>query len=379
MDEEFTDSFLGFSRPRELGATDIVRPSAPSTGGRGTARPRPANAAAAASGRREGLGDAMMDGIARNDERREISRRDRDVDTLIASHQELLSNVKQLTSLITDKKGASVSARKASLFPGVDTEGFMRLLAAVRGAGPVRSGGGNASLHFRRLLVKFCHTKSTWSYNPLMRKRLANIYFKVLQSCHGDELTRLKVDTLTAEQLKMFIAKFLSSVVDHNICQWRSHIKGKIKESLGFAFGVPRSRCVPVDEDDPYSFDLMARNTKLNHRNLSFVMTDLFGEKLGVLGNQDNNCDDLISFLFQVWNELRNWSSYGANAPSVDDIAWMLDVAEDAFTDLQSDDHKKRCVFFHLCHFHSDLNFFEQVGQEEGERPRFRCPRKKAR
>jgi hypothetical protein len=212
-----------------------------------------------------------------------------------------------------------------------------------------------------------------------MRKRLANIYFKVLQSCHGDELTRLKVDTLTAEQLKMFIAKFLSSVVDHNICQWRSHIKGKIKESLGFAFGVPRSRCVPVEEDDPYSFDLMARNTKLNHQNLSFVMTDLFGEKLGVLGNQDNNCDDLISFLFQVWNELRNWSSYGANAPSVDDIAWMLDVAEDAFTDLQSDDHKKRCVFFHLCHFHSDLNFFEQVGQEEGERPRLRCPRKKAR
>ena len=85
MDEEFSDTFLGFARPAELAPEELERPSAPSTGGRGGrshARPRPANAAAAA-GRREGLGDAMLDGINRNDERCDSVRRERDLDSLI--------------------------------------------------------------------------------------------------------------------------------------------------------------------------------------------------------------------------------------------------------------------------------------------------------
>lgn len=349
MDQEFGEQFLGISRPAELAATDIDRPLAPSTGGRGTARIRPA-ANTSASGRREGLGDAMLEGLTRNDERREVSRRDRDLDTLIASQKELSSNVQQLASLISNnKKGVSVSARKASLFPGVDTDGFSKLLMAVRTAGPVRTGGGNASLHFRRLLIKYCHTKGSWSYDPRMRKRLAMLYFQVLQSCHAEELTRFKVDTLTESQTKMFVSKFMSSVVDHNICQWKSHIKGKIKEGLCIAFGVPKFRCPAVEPDDHFTFDLMIRNTKVNHSSLKYVVDELFGETLRVLGADDGNCDDFISFMFHAWNEVRNWSGYGASAPSVDDIAWVIDIAEEAFTELQSDDAKQRRGFLATC------------------------------
>lgn len=351
MDAEFTDTFLGFSRPRVVSPDECVRPAAPSTGGRGSGTPRPRNPTVAASGRREGLGDAMMDSLNRNDERRDSSRRDRDLETLIASQLELSSDVKHLASLMSAKKGSSVSARKANLFPGVDTDGFVKLLASVRTAGPVRSDGGNATLHFRRLLVKWCHTRSSWSYNPKMRKRLAAVYFGVMQQCHLEELIRLKVDTLTEVQTKMFVTKFMSPVVDHNICQWKSHIKSKIKDSMCMAYGVPRSRCVDVDEDDLLSFDLMNRNIVLNHRNLKFVVDNLFGDDLRVLETKDGSCDDLISFLFHVWNEVRNWSGYGASAPSVDDVAWMLDVAEESFIELQSNDNQKKYVFcFHLCH-----------------------------
>jgi len=295
----------------------------------------------------------MLEGITRNEERREVSRRDRDLDTLIASQKELSSNVQQLASLISNnnKKGVSVSARKASLFPGVDVDSFSKLLTGVRAAGPVRSGGGNASLHFRRLLVKYCHTKGSWSYDPRMRKRLAVLYFKVLQSCHAEELTRCKVDTMTESQAKMFVTKFMSPVVDHNICQWKSHIKGKIKEALCMVYGVPKFRSPAVEQDDPHTFDLMVRNTVVKHQNLKYVVETLFGETLKVLGDEDGNCYDFISFMFHTWNEVRNWSGYGASAPSVHDIAWVLDICEEAFIELQSDDQKTRSVFFcHLCH-----------------------------
>ena len=359
MDEEFSDTFLGFARPAELAPEELERPSAPSTGGRGGrshARPRPANAAAAA-GRREGLGDAMLDGINRNDERRDSVRRERELDSLIENVSGLRSDFQQYLAK-SKKCGGTVSNRKADLFPGVNVEGFAALLASIRHAGPVRVGGGNAALHFRRLLVKYCHIKGTWSYHPAMKKRLAVLYFKVLQTLHADDLEKLKVDTLSTAQVNVFIAKFLSSVVDHNITQWKSHIKGKIKDNFCMSFAVPRTRFTAPDEQDPAYFDLLGRNTKINHQRIAYTCSELLGKECGCLQLDDVGCDQFVSFLFSVWNDVRNWSGYGAFAPSFHDVAWIVHVADQAFTELASEDQVIRCVFFlNQVFFRSHIDF----------------------
>jgi len=286
----------------------------------------------------------MLSGIHRNEERQGTSRHMRDLAAMLATQQELMSEVREVKSLMTTKK-AKVSAPKSDLFPTVDTEGFAKLLSIVRAAGPVRTGGGNAALHFRRLLVKFCHTRRQWSYNPKMRKKLAIVYFRVLESLHGDDLKRLKVDTLSDVQTNVFITKFISPVVDHNITQFRSHAKGKIKDFFCMAYGVPRVRCAPFDPDDPFGFDLQARNITINHDMIDYVVKQLFGDDLLCMGSDTGQCNNLIQFLFTTWNELRNWSGYGAHAPSFNDIAWILTTAEDSFIELQSEDQKKKCVF----------------------------------
>ena len=346
MDEDFSDTFLGFSAPRELAAAQDERPTAPATGSRGSVRARPAKPAAAAAGRRPGLGDDMMAGINRNEERLENTRRERDLDTIMSTQQQLSFDVKEVKELLTAKKGKSVSIRKASLFPGIDTGTFEHLLKSIWTSGPDRRNGGNAALHFRRLLVKYCHTKETWSYNPVMRKRLAVAYFRVVESNHEDLMRRCKVDTLETTQLQLFITKFILSQVDHQITQFKSYIKGKIKDYFCMAFGVRRTRCPATDPEDLASFDLLERNVTLNHERIKFVVTELFGEQLKCLGSDDGVCDEFTAFMFNVWNDLRNWSGYGAYAPSYADLAWILNIAEESFVELSSADQQNKYVFF---------------------------------